>query len=256
MFFTLLAASALFVPEASIKEAFDGRTGALVLIDCANGETLRYNPPLCAENVAPCSTFKIWNTAIGLETGILTGADQPFWKWDGVKRSIEPWNGDLTLRQAYAASCVPAYQALARQIGPERMDAWIAKLGYGNRDTSSGNDVFWLPAPGRRAILISADEQAALLRRLATGDIPFSAQTREILKDIMTAKVTGRGTLYGKTGTSGNVGEGNPRIGWFVGYIVSGQKTLAFACLLLGPDATGKEARAVVERAMTGVGLL
>ena len=245
MILPLLFAASLSFPDAS--KAFDGREGALVVIDCASGETRRFNPTLCATRLPPCSTFKIWNTAIGLETGLLTSADQGFYKWDGVKRSIDGWNQDLTLRQAYAASCVPAYQALARKIGPTRMDEWLRNLGYGDRDTSSGNDVFWLPAPGRKPILISPDEQAILLRRLVNGDIPFSANTHAILKEIMTATTTDRVTLYGKTGTGGT-GKGTPAVGWFVGYWVAGEKTLAFACVLTGKKATGKDARALVEK--------
>lgn len=242
----LLTAASILVPTDLITDAFAGREGALVIIDCASGDVQRHNPPLCGIKAAPCSTFKIWNTAIGLEAGLLDSADQPFWKWDGVKRTIEPWNQDLNLRQSFAASCVPAYQALARQIGAERMDAWLKKLGYGDRNTSSGIDVFWLPAPGRKPLLISPDEQARLMEHLATGEVPFSARTQTILKDIMTAKQGEQ--LYGKTGTSGRVGKGEPETGWFVGYFVSGKRTLAFACLLKGDKATGKEARAVVEK--------
>lgn len=244
---TLFLAAALLIPEAALTKAFDGRQGALVLTDCKTGKTERYHPALCATPLPPCSTFKIWNTAIGLETGILTSADQPFFKWDGEKRFIDDWNQDLTLRQAYAFSCVPAYQALARKIGLKRMNAWIRKLDYGNHDTASGNDVFWLPAPDRTPILISADAQAGLIRRLVTGDLPFSKDTLAILKDIMTAKTTGRGTLYGKTGTGGP-GKNTPAVGWFVGYLVSEKSTVAFACVLTGKDATGKNARALVEK--------
>ena len=240
-------AAALLIPEATLIKAFDGREGALVLIDCKSGKTERHDPALCARQLPPCSTFKIWNTAIGLETGILSSADQPFFKWDGEKRFIDDWNQDLTLRQAYAFSCVPAYQALARQIGPKRMNEWIHKLGYGNEDTSSGNDVFWLPAPDRKPILISPDEQADLIRRLVNGDLPFSKNTLAILRDIMTAKTTARGTLFGKTGTGG-AGKGTPAVGWFVGYVVSDKSTVAFACVLKGKDATGKNARALVEK--------
>ena len=247
MILPLLVAASLSLPDVS--KVFGDREGALVVIDCASGETRRFNPTLCATRLPPCSTFKIWNTAIGLETGLLTSADQPFYKWDGTKRSIDGWNQDLTLRQAYAASCVPAYQALARKIGSTRMDEWVRELGYGDRDTTAGNDVFWLPAPGRKPIHISPDEQAILLRRLVNGDIPFSANTRAILKEVMTAKTTDRGTLYGKTGTGG-AGKDTPAVGWFVGYIVSGEKTFAFACVLTGNKAAGKDARALVENLM------
>jgi len=245
MILPLLVAASLSLPEVS--KAFDGREGALVLIDCASGENLRFNPTLCATRLPPCSTFKIWNTAIGLETGLLASAEQPFYKWDGVKRSVDGWNQDLTLRQAYAASCVPAYQALSRKIGLGRMNEWLRKLGYGDRDTTAGNDVFWLPAPDRKSILISPDEQAILLRRLVNGDIPFSANTRAILKEIMTTKTSDRGTLYGKTGTGG-AGKDSPAVGWFVGYIAAGEKEIAFACVLTGKKPAGKEARALVEK--------
>jgi len=243
----VILAAALLIPEATLTKAFDGREGALVLTDCKSGKTERHNPVLCATRLPPCSTFKIWNTAIGIESGILTSADQPFFKWDGEKRFIEDWNQDLTLRQAYAFSCVPAYQALARKIGPARMDGWIHKFGYGNEDTSSGNDVFWLPAPDRTPILISPDEQANLIRRLVHGDLPFSKDSLKILKDIMAAKTTSRGTLYGKTGTGG-AGKNTPAVGWFVGYVVSDKSTVAFACVLKGRDATGKSARTLVEK--------
>ncbi len=247
-------AALLPLPGNALPEAFAGRSGALVLIDAATGETQRHQPGLAATAFAPCSTFKVWNTAIGLETGLLTHADQPFWKWDGVQRSLEPWNRDLTLREAYAVSCVPAYQALARRIGPARMNAWLHKLGYGNADTTAGNDVFWLPAPGRTPLLISPDQQAILMRRLATGDVPFSAHTQSTLKDIMTVQKTPHGTLYGKTGTSGRTVV--PELGWFVGYLETGSSTLAFACLLTGPDATGKAARTLIEQLFNHQGWL
>ncbi|MFZ4776657.1 MAG: penicillin-binding transpeptidase domain-containing protein [Terrimicrobiaceae bacterium] len=254
MILALLAAATLSsLPDVS--KVFGNREGAIVLIDCATGATQRHNPSLSATRLPPCSTFKIWNTAIGLETGILTSADQPFWTWDGVKRSIELWNQDLTLREAHAASCVPAYQALARRIGAERMNEWLKKLDYGDRNTTSGKDVFWLPAPGRTPLLISPDEQARLVVRLANGDLPFSAKTLAVLKDIMTAKTTDHGTLYGKTGTGGG-GQRTPAIGWFVGYLISGKNTLAFACVLTGRNATGKEARKLVEQFFLSGGLL
>ena len=245
---TLLATASLSLGLGDISKSFEGREGALVLIDCTSGETERFNPELCATKLPPCSTFKIWNTAIGLETGLLTSADQPFWKWDDVERSILPWNKDLTLRQAYATSCVPAYQVLAREIGSARMNEWLKRLDYGDRNTSSGIDVFWLPAPGRAALLISANEQAALMKRLVAEDVPFSPKALAVLKEIMLARTTGHARLYGKTGSSGAVEAGKPETGWFVGYVVSGKTTLAFACVLTGKKAAGRDARALVEK--------
>ena len=65
----------------------------------------------------PASTFKIPNSIIALETGVVSDPDKDVFKWDGVVRSIEAWNKDHTLRSAIAASAVPVYQEIARRIG-------------------------------------------------------------------------------------------------------------------------------------------
>ncbi len=254
--FVLMAALALPFAPADVQPLLEPHEGALVMIDCSSGQTLRFNPERCAEQVAPCSTFKIWNTALGLEHGVVTSADQPFYKWDGKKRFMEAWNQDLTLREAFAASCVPAFQELARKIGPARMNEGLRKIPYGDANTSAGEDVFWLPDPGRKTLLISPDEQAALIHRLVAGKVPFSAGTLEILKDIMTFKKTDHGTFYGKTGT-GNIAGRDANLAWFVGYVESpGKSTLAFACLLKGKGLMGKDARGVVERLLSERGFL
>lgn len=253
----LFLAAAFTIPAGVFEKAFDGKDGGFVIIDCANGDTVRFNEDACARTSAPCSTFKIWNSAIGLETGLVTDPDAPFWSWDGVKHGIDAWNKDQTLRSAIAVSCVPAYQQLARQIGQARMQEWLNKIGYGNRDTSAGLDVFWLNPPGRKPIQISPDEQTALLVRLVQGKLPFSAKTLATLKSIMQLQQTDKGTLYGKTGTGGvGTPEGTYNLGWFVGYVESSGKTYAFACRLDGLGLTGKDARALTENILSVMGLL
>ncbi len=248
-----LAALSLPLPEASLKTVFASREPALVIVDSATGQEQRHHPRLCAEKLPPCSTFKIWNSAIGFETGLLVKPDEPFYKWDGVKRKIEGWNQDLTLRQAFRYSCVPAFQELARKIGPKRMNAWLEKLDYGDRNTTSGNDVFWLPAPNRKTLLISPDEQAALLVQLVKGDLPLSQKTVAALKEIMEHKKTAKGTLYGKTGT-GTIGR-NRNVAWFVGFIESEGKTFAFACALKS-ELIGPDVRTMIENLFVQNGLL
>lgn len=114
---------------------------ALVIYNRTTGETVNINPEVSARRLSPCSTFKIYNTLIGLERDLIKGADDPWYKWDGVKRFIDGWNQDLTLREAFMVSAVPAYQILARQIGEARMKEYIDKMGYGSQDISSGIDI-------------------------------------------------------------------------------------------------------------------
>lgn len=241
------------VPESTLRKAFQGRHGAFVLIDCASGKSFQSDPAACAEKVAPFSTFKIWNSAIGLETGLVQDPDAPFWAWDGQKRWLEAWNKDQTLRSAMAASCVPAYQALARQIGPERMQKWLDLIGYGDRDITAGIDIFWLDPPDHKPLLITPTQQARLIAKLVNGEVPFSNKTRTALKSIMTLKTTDHGILYGKTGSGERDGSA---WGWFVGYVESAGKTFAFACLLKDQDVTGKDARKATERILGDAKLL
>ena len=126
---------------------------------------------------------------------------------------------------------------------------------YGDRDTTAGIDVFWLPAKGRKPILISPTEQAQLINKLITCKLPFSKTSLADLKDLMTVSKTYRGTLFGKTG-SGTDDQGTYVLGWFVGYVESGGKTHVFACALQGKNTTGKDARDIVETMMESRGLL
>src|SRR5687767_12874214 len=66
------AASEAPLPLDSI---FAGTPGTFVLLDLETGHTRRYAPERAAERFSPKSTFKIPNTLIGLETGVLRDAD-------------------------------------------------------------------------------------------------------------------------------------------------------------------------------------
>lgn len=236
--------------------ALDGYDAALVIHDRASGKTTELDPALSDRRLPPCSTFKIYNTLIGLELGLIPDADAPWYRWDGVRRFLEDWNRDLTLREAFRVSAVPAYQVLARQIGAERMRAYIRKLDYGSRDISAGIDVFWLDRTDREPIRISAREQVALLDRLLDGKLPFADRHVATLKDIMTAVETDKGTLYGKTG-SGMSADGKWSLGWYVGFVESGGAIRVFACNITGGETpSGRTARAIVEDIFRAQGLL
>ncbi len=233
-----------------------GYTAALVIHDRATGKTAELDPDLSARRLPPCSTFKIYNTLIGLELGLIPGPDAPWYRWDGVRRFLDDWNRDLTLRDAFRVSAVPAYQVLARQIGVKRMRKYIRKLDYGTRDISAGIDIFWLDPPERDPIRISAREQVELLNRLLDGKLPFADRHIATLKDVMKAVETDKGTLYGKTG-SGMGPDGKWSLGWYVGFVESGGTTRVFACNITGgAEPSGKTARAIVEDVLKSQGLL
>ncbi|MHC2384591.1 beta-lactamase class D [Bradyrhizobium liaoningense] len=79
------------------------------------------------EGKLPASTFKIPNALIALETGVVADPDKDVFSWDGVKRPIEAWNKDHTLRSAIAVSAVPVFQEIARRIGQREASLTAAR---------------------------------------------------------------------------------------------------------------------------------
>lgn len=186
--------------------------GSFVLYDMNSQRYYRYNPLRSKGEYIPASTFKIVNSLIALETGVVSDEEEMF-EWDGVERSYSVWNQDHNLRSGIKNSVVWMYQEIARRIGEERMQEYLKKIPYGNADISGGIDQFWL----RGALRISPEEQVALLRRLYHNELPFSERSMAVVKDIMTLEKTDEYVLRGKTGWG--IEPGNNHIGWFVGWL-------------------------------------
>src|SRR2546421_10503869 len=172
----------------------------------------------------PASTFKIPNSLIALETGVVEDPDKDVFKWDGVKRSIEAWNKDHTLRTAIAASVVPVYQEIARRIGPERMQKYLDLFEYGNRNIGGGIDQFWLTGDLR----IDPMQQIDFVDRLRRGVLPVSKRSQELVRDILPVTKVGNATIRAKTGLLG-AERGQPSLGWLVGWAEAGSQQTVFA---------------------------
>jgi len=172
----------------------------------------------------PASTFKIPNSLIALETGVVGDPDKDVFKWDGVKRSIEAWNQDHTLRSAIAASAVPVYQEIARRIGAERMQKYVDLLEYGNRNIGGGIDQFWLTGDLR----IDPIQQIDFVDRLRRGVLPVSKRSQDLVRDILPVTKAGDATIRAKTGLLG-AELGKPSLGWVVGWAEKGSAQTVFA---------------------------
>jgi beta-lactamase class D len=155
---------------------------------------------------------------------------------------------------------VPAFQELARKIGPKRMQSWLEKLDYGNKDQCGRPDAFWLPRAGQKTIMITPREQARMLCRMINGELPVKPESVAKLIDVMKLAETERGTLYGKTGSGLRGGADGPAsdvdfdMGWLVGFVESGGRKRAYACLVLGPGLRGTDARRAAEEILRAVG--
>ncbi len=249
------AAGAARAAETAIdaKPLFDaaGVDGTMVIYDVRQQRTLTYNPQRAATAYSPASTFKIFNSLIGLETGGVADVDHDALPWDGKvwmhhgKPILPPvCNGDVTLRVALKNSCVPAYKALARRVGTAQYRKYLSAAHFGNADVDGPVDAFWLNGH----LKITTYQQVDFLRDAAAHKVPLiSERSFEALDDILTIEKTADYTLRAKTGwaTSGKVD-----VGWWVGWVTRGNDTYVFAMNLDMPQPEVGAKRQEIARAV------
>lgn len=233
----ILAAPALAqMPERQVivrdelAKAFTdiGTEGTFVMLETKKNRITVVNAERHKKDFLPASTFKIPNALIALETGVVKDAEHPVFKWDGVKRQLEAWNKDQTLRSGFRASAVWQFQEIARQVTATRMRVYISQFGYGNRNIGGNEDSFWLDGKLR----ISALQQVEFLERFYIGKLPVHPKNAGIVKDIMFLEKIGNAILRGKTGW---IPSGDDKIGWLVGWVERGEEVYIFA-LNLDPN--------------------
>ncbi|MBF0545962.1 MAG: class D beta-lactamase [Candidatus Riflebacteria bacterium] len=220
---------------------FVGHDTAFVFYDLEKNEYIRLNSDKCKQRFSPCSTFKIPNSLIALETGIASDANFSL-KWDGKINPIKTWNQDHNLKSAFSESCLWFFREIASRVGTETMNKFVNDMDYGNRDTSGGLTQFWLDS----TLKISPDEQIEFLKKLCTNRLPFSNRSVKLLKEIMLATQTVEVSVYGKTGTAGDPIKG-ATMGWYVGFLEKSAHTYIFAANISGGDnPSGRKARQIV----------
>lgn len=240
---TSTSANALVVRE-DLGKYFEGfTTGTFIMYDETNDQYIVFNEPQSIKRLSPCSTFKIYNSLAGLETGVLDQEDvYTLFKWNGTQYTFPAWNHDQTLASATRDSVVWYFQELALRIGTERMQAYLDKIEYGNRDISGGLTKFWLQS----SLQISAQEQVDLLFKLYSGKLPISPENIDIVKKNITLSENNGVRFMGKTGS----GFQNSKwlLGWFVGCVEKQGNRYFFATNIQAQDnATGGKAREITK---------
>lgn len=238
----LLTASCTVRRERVLKDLdtrllFGRWEGCAVIVGPKGTEV--YNPARASVEFPPCSTFKIVNSLIALETGAVESLQDEF-RWDGVPRERNAENRDHTLESAFRASILWVYQEVARRITLERMTEWMDQLGYGNGDISGGLTEFWL----MNSLKISARGQVTFLRRLQERTLPMGTDTQTAVLELMRNGEEGGVILRGKTG-SGRATPKDAAIGWYVGIIEGPDGVTTFAVNMGGEGAWGQEARSI-----------
>lgn len=196
--------------------------GAILVYDLYKDVYYSNNFDWCKAGNLPASTFKIPNSIIALEAGVVKN-DSAIFKWNGESRYLKIWEQDLTFKEAFHYSCVPCYQEVARKIGVERMKSSLAKLNFGSMDVNEMTlDNFWLEGKSK----INQFQQIDFLKRLHNSELLISERTDSIMKSMMIMHKSNHYVLRGKTGWSVRGEENN---GWFVGYVLVKKNAYFFA---------------------------
>lgn len=197
--------------------------------------------------VSPASTFKIPHALAALDSGVLSGPDvtfayDPAWEktWD-IPGVPEVWKRDHTLGTAIRYSAVWYFQRLATMLGPEREHAYLAKLGYGNEDSSSGLTTFWLDG----SLRISPDEQEQFLLGLYGDTLPVGKAAMKTVREIL---VQPPGVVVNAMGehpfdapwpdgavVSAKTGRGED-VTWLVGHVRRESRAWVFVSNVTGDD--------------------
>ena len=231
-----------------------GVEGSILIYDLQTGRSFQHNPQRNQTAFPVASTFKIPNSLIALETGVIPN-ELALLTWDGISRELPVWNRDLNLKEAFKHSAVWFYQVLARRTGHDRMKEWIEAIAYGNQaiGTPENIDQFWLDG----TLQITPQGQVDFLRRLYANELPFSAKAIATVKEIMIAEQTPYYTIRAKTGW---FGFGNPQvqnIGWYVGYVERGDDVYFFATNIdINSPQDGSARLEVTRRCLQELGVL
>jgi bla regulator protein BlaR1 len=254
------------VSEAELAQVFSRFQSCFVMLDLKRSKFHKINAELCSTRFSPCSTFKIFNSLVGLDTGVAKSERQVF-----AKKSESGLEEAQTMQAAMTNSLVWYYQAMAEKIGMARMKHYLKKVPYGNADATSGGGItrFWLGD----SLKISPDEQVRFVADLVEDRLPFKTRSMAIVRGMMRLSENDKGILYGKTGSM--MKDGKNELGWFVGYLVKPHGTYVFCTLIKAKDtsldagtpedlqkqedesnkAWGKQARKLTEEALSKLGL-
>lgn len=214
---------------------FPGRTGGAALF---NGQKAGlYTPELAQKRLTPCSTFKLYLSLFGLESGVIRSPKQ-VWRYNGEKRGRVEWRKDMDLTVALRESSEWYFREVARKLGAQQLKEQVAKLGYGSGWNGTKPEDAWIDG----TLTISPKEQAELVWKLEQETLPFAKAHQRAVKDALRVGEAQRWALWGKTGSSAKDKNGLS-LGWYVGAYKENGRTHAFAVVERAPGIIGPDVR-------------
>jgi beta-lactamase class D len=240
--------------------SFRATSSCFLLYEMGVGEVRRSPSDGCSNRVTPASTFKVPHALVALDSGVVAGPDVAF-AYDGSSDIPDTWRRDHTLASAMRYSVVWYFQRVATMLGPDREHAYLAKLDYGNRDSSSGLTTFWLDG----SLRISPDEQERFMVRLYEGALPV---TKEAMRTVRAILVQPSGVVVDATGehpfdtpwpegavVSAKTGSSDEVL-WLVGHVERERRSWVFISCVTGTDGDPRAAINLAAKSLRSAGVL
>jgi beta-lactamase class D len=243
--------------EAALDPAVGGPDTCMVIDDAKTGaEVYRYGAEsVCNRPLAPCATFQIPMTLIGLDDGKVRPGET--WRWDGKVQPYRAWEHVTDLAGAWRSGAGWYFQRLALAIGPARFGQRLSQFGYGQGAPAGRADAFWMGPAAGGALFLSTRNQAQVLRRLARGDLPVKPEAMAQVLALMADQTRGPTVLRDLGASCPSIADASRDVSWWVGRIQSSDKDLVFALSIESQNPLpGFEIRSRMLPILTSVGLL
>lgn len=228
-----LGAGAFAVPVAALAQARadieiadsgrffagSGAVGSVTVYDPA-ADTWYYTDRGDADVATlPASTFKIVNSLILLQEGVVRDAEEVI-PWDGTARTLggkpyAPWNRSHTLDSAFKVSAVWVYEELSARVSRDVYRQRLAQIGYGNGALDEAGVLFWLAGD----FGVTPRQQIGMLRKLHAGQLPFAAEHQSAVKDMMATAAPETGNVRHVAAKTGLATQNGEDIGWWCGWL-------------------------------------
>lgn len=243
--------------EAALDPTVGGPDTCMVIKDVARGaELYRYGAPsACDRPLAPCETFDIPLTVIGLSDGKVRPAE--VWKWDGKVQPYGAWERDMDLNGAWRSGAQWWFRRLALAIGPDRFKQALSAFGYGQGAAIGRPDAFWMGPAAGGGLFLSTQNQADLLRKLARTALPAKPGAQGTVQGLMADVTRGQTQLYDLGASCSSIADGSRSVSWWIGRIEGPKGDRVFALSIESANPlSGLEIRSRMLPILTRFGLL
>lgn len=211
------------------------RLDCTLMLDAASGARLVEQGD-CGVRATPASTFNIAVSLMGYDAGILVDAHTPALPFKtGYIDWLPAWRTTTDPTGWIRNSTVWYAQQVTTQLGLDGLQSYLRRFDYGNRDLSGGVTDAWIGS----SLQISAEEQAAFLRKVVNRELGLSTQAYDTTATLLRLPTLPNGwDVHAKTGTAvleQPAGSKEPprSYGWFVGWASKDGRTIVFARLTL-----------------------